>query len=406
MALFILDLDEFKLVNDTLGHEAGDGLLMLAAERLVGALREGDTVARLGGDEFGILPAGRTDLNGAANISWKVQQAFEPPFQVGGRAIEIKPSIGIALFPEHGDNIADLLRRADLAMYDAKGSGTGYAVFASEQEDAPARRLALLSDLRQSIVRHELVLHYQPKIDLATKRTTGVEALIRWNHPSGRLLMPGEFLPEIEGSELLIPITNWVIEEALGTLGKWRADGYDLTMAINLGARCLAAGSGLFETVETLTAAWNIPPEKLTFEITERAMIDTTVPGLLDRLESMGERLSVDDFGTGYSSLAYLQRLPVVEIKADRSFVTSLAVVQEDAVIVRAIIDLAHNLRLCVVAEGVEDEETMNLLVDYGCDAAQGYFFSRPVPGDELMQWLANSAFGATRSAERTLQRH
>jgi diguanylate cyclase (GGDEF)-like protein/PAS domain S-box-containing protein len=399
LALLILDLDEFKLVNDTLGHEVGDGLLVLVAQRLVGALREGDTVARLGGDEFAILPGGRTDLNGAANISWKIQEAFEQPFLVGDRAIEIRPSIGMALFPEHGDQIADLLRRADLAMYEAKRLGTGYAVFASEQEDAPARRLALLSDLRHAIVREELVLHYQPKIDLATKQTIGVEALIRWNHPSGRLMMPGEFIPEIERSDLLIPITGWVIKEALQTLGKWRDEGYDLTMAINLGARCVAAETGLFETVEELTAALNIPPEKLTFEITESAMIDTNVPGLLERLESMGERLSVDDFGTGYSSLAYLQRLPVVEIKADRSFVKSLASVQEDAVIVRAIIDLAHNLRLSVVAEGVEDEQTMNLLIEYGCDAAQGYFFSRPVPGDELLRWLASSTFGATRSA-------
>ena len=307
-------------------------------------------------------------------------------------------SIGITLAPLHGDNVGDLLRRADLAMYDAKQSGTGYALFATEQEETPARRLALLGDLRRCIERDELVLHYQPKIDLATQQTIGVEALLRWNHPSGRLLMPAEFMPEVERSDLIVPMTEWVINEALCQLQRWREAGYDLTMAVNLGARCFAEGTALFETVDEIILKCGIPADKLTFELTESALIDTAVPGILARLQTMGERLSIDDFGTGYSSLVYLQRLPVVEIKADISFVMTMSSVKEDAVIVRSIIDLAHNLGVKVVAEGVEDRATMDLLNEYGCDEAQGYFFSRPMSGGEVVPWLEASAFGSARS--------
>jgi diguanylate cyclase (GGDEF)-like protein/PAS domain S-box-containing protein len=396
LALLVMDLDGFKLVNDTLGHQIGDDLLKLVAERLVLCLREGDTVARLGGDEFGILLLGGGNLPGVASVVWKIQAALEPAFEIEGHTIDVRGSIGITQVPEHGDNIHDLLRRADLAMYDAKRLGTGYALFAAEQEDAPARRLALLGDLRHCIERNELVLHYQPKVDLLTQRTLGVEALIRWNHPSGNLLMPGQFMPEVECHELMVPITEWVINDALRTLRAWRELGHDLTMAVNLGAHCLAQGAHLFETVDELIETWGIPADRLTFELTESALIDTAVPGLMTRLEELDERLSIDDFGTGYSSLVYLQRLPVVELKIDRSFVTSLVSKTADATIVRSIIDLAHNLGVQVVAEGVEDEATAKLLIEYGCDQAQGYHFSRPVPSDELLQWLGSSPFGHT----------
>ena len=224
-----------------------------------------------------------------------------------------------------------------------------------------------------------------------------MEALIRWNHPSGRLLMPDEFMPEVENNELMVPITEWVINEALRTLRGWRDEGYDLTMAVNVGARCLANGTGFFEGVEELTAAWGIPPGKLTFELTESALIDTAVPGLLERLEDIAPQLSIDDFGTGYSSLVYLQRLPVVEIKADRSFVSTVSSVEGDAVIVRSIVDLAHNLGVRVVAEGVEDEATMDQLVAYGCDTAQGFYFSQALPGADLTHWIETSEFGLPR---------
>jgi diguanylate cyclase (GGDEF)-like protein/PAS domain S-box-containing protein len=396
LAVLLLDLNDFKDVNDTLGHQAGDVLLKQVAERIGTCLRDADTVARLGGDEFGILLA-EADLAGAASVAWKLEQALDPVFSIGGHDVEMRASVGITLVPEHGDNVDDLLRRADLAMYDAKRAGLGSAVFAAEQEEAPARRLALLGDLRHCIERDELVLHYQPKIDLATRRTVGVEALIRWNHPSGRLLMPGEFMPEVERNELMLPITEWVLTEALQRLAIWRSEGYDLTMAVNLGARCLDDGAAFFETVDEIVARAGVPAKSLTVELTESALIDTAVPGLLARLEQMNERLSIDDFGTGYSSLVYLQRLPVVEIKADKSFVTKLGDTPDDAVIVRSIVELAHNLSLSVVAEGVEDEATMDTLIEYGCDLAQGYFFSRPLPADQLVQWLGTSEYGIAR---------
>ena len=396
LALLVMDLDEFKQVNDSIGHQHGDALLRLVAKRLVACLRDGDTVARLGGDEFGILPLGGTDLPGAATLAWKIQQALEPPFVIDGHAIDVRASIGITLVPEHGDNIDDLLRRADLAMYEAKRSGGGYVVFAAAQEEAPTRRLALFHDLRQCIANDELVLHYQPKIDLATLRT-GVEALIRWNHPSNGFLMPGQFMPDVENSELMVPITKWVINDALRQLQRWRDLGYDLTMAVNLGASCLAHGAGLLEDVDEMTTRWDIPPDRLTFELTESALLDTDLPELLARLEGMGEQLSIDDFGTGYSSLVYLQRLPVGEIKADQSFVTTMAEATDNAVIVRAIIDLAHNLSRKVVAEGVEDEATMRMLIAFGCDSAQGYYFSRPLFADDLVLWLETSPFGCQR---------
>jgi diguanylate cyclase (GGDEF)-like protein/PAS domain S-box-containing protein len=400
--LLVLDLDAFKQVNDTLGHQHGDALLKRVTERLVDCLREEDTVARLGGDEFGVLTGTGIDLAGTASVVWKIQHALEPTFIVDGHAIDVKASIGMTLAPGHGDNVDDLLRRADLAMYDAKRSGSGYALFAAEQEEAPARRLALLVELRRCIERRELVLHYQPKIDLPTRQITGVEALIRWNHPSGRLFQPAEFMPEVERSELMIPITEWVINEALGQLRSWREEGYDLTMAVNLGARCLAEDSTLFETVDALTRNCGIPPGKLTFELTEIALIDTAVPGIMKQLQNINERLSIDDFGTGYSSLVYLQRLPVVEIKADRSFVMNMCTEKEDAVIVRSTIDLAHNLGVKVVAEGVEDQPTMDLLNEYGCDEAQGYFFSRPLSGGALLSWLESSSFGLPRRPDLT----
>jgi predicted signal transduction protein with EAL and GGDEF domain len=363
----------------------------------VGCLRDSDTVSRLGGDEFAILPFEPTNLSGAAIIAWKVQSALEAPFVVGRHSVRLGASIGMALVPEHGDDIDDLMRRADLAMYDAKRRQSGCALFAAEQEEAPARRLALLENLRHCVERDELVLHYQPKIDLSTGETVGLEALIRWNHPSGRLFGPGEFVPAIEGNELMISITGWVINEALRKLKVLRDAGFDLTMAVNLGARCLAHDAGLLESVEDMTTAWGIPPDKLTFELTESALIDTALPELLARLQAIDQRLSIDDFGTGYSSLVYLQRLPVVEVKADRSFVMTMAAVESDAVIVRSIVDLAHNLSVKVVAEGVEDEETMNMLIDYGCDQAQGYHFARPMPGPELADWLQTSPHGLPR---------
>jgi diguanylate cyclase (GGDEF)-like protein/PAS domain S-box-containing protein len=393
--VLVVDLDEFREINETLGREQGDVLLQAVAQRLSGAMRDADTVARLGGDEFGIIPAGRTDLEAAAVIAWRVRAAFEQPFLISDHVVDVRASIGIAFFPQHGRATTDLLRRADLAMQEAKRSGSGLAVFVAEPEDATARRLTLLSELRDCIPRGELVLHFQPKIDLAdTRRTTGVEALVRWRHPTHGLLMPGEFMPEALRSELIEPLTRWVLDEALRQQRVWRDAGLDLMMAVNISARSLIRGSALPDTVAELTEAWGIAPGRLILELTENAMIDSDVPEVLDLLHAIGGALAIDDFGTGHSSLVYLQRLPIDQVKIDRSFVMNLASVPGDAVIVRSTIDLAHNLGMSVVAEGVEDEDALDMLIEYGCDSAQGYFFSRPCPAEELTEWLNESPFG------------
>jgi diguanylate cyclase (GGDEF)-like protein/PAS domain S-box-containing protein len=398
-AVLVVDLDGFRTINETIGRESGDAVLQAVAERLGGTVHQSDTVGRLGGDEFGILPSGATDVEKAAGIAWKVREAFEEPFLVGGEVVDVRASIGIAFFPQHGRATADLLHRANLAMLEAKQSGRGLAVFVSEPEDQTARRLTVLSDLRDGIPRDELVLHFQPKIDLRTRRTTGVEALVRWLHPTDGLLMPAQFMPEAERSELIVPLTRWVLGEALRQQHLWHEAGFDVTMAVNISARSLTRSSDLPDTVAELTEAWGIAPGMLILELTENALIDSDAPVVLELLHAMGERVAIDDFGTGHSSLAYLQRLPIDQIKVDRSFVMHLAAVASDAVIVRSTIDLAHNLGLTVVAEGVEDDVALDMLIDYGCDTAQGYLFSRPCPADELTVWLIESLVGATAEA-------
>jgi diguanylate cyclase (GGDEF)-like protein/PAS domain S-box-containing protein len=393
-AVLVMDLNGFKQVNDRLGHDSGNLLLTQVGTRLVGALREIDKVARLGGDEFAILPGDSTDLAAAAAVAWKIEQLCDSDFLINGETAHVSASVGIALFPQHGTTTADLLRRADLAMYDAKRSASGHAVFDAAHEKQLARHLALLVDLRQCVARDELVLHYQPKIDMTTRRIFGVEALIRWHHPEHGLMMPGAFLPELERIELIAPVTQWVINDALRQQQIWRQAGFDLDMAVNISAQSLSHIGTLPEVVAELTTAWDTAPDRLTLELTEGALIAADAPDVLARLHDTGVRVSIDDFGTGYSSLSYLQRLPVDEIKIDRSFVTSLVPDSDNEVIVRSTIDLAHNLGLTVVGEGVEDENVVEMLAAYGCDSAQGYFFSRPCAAPELTKWLTESSYG------------
>jgi diguanylate cyclase (GGDEF)-like protein/PAS domain S-box-containing protein len=393
--VLMLDLNGFKQVNDTLGHDRGDCVLREVGKRLTAALREADTVARLGGDEFGILLHGASDLAAAATAAWKIQQACEPEFVIDDEVVSVSMSIGIALYPEHGKTTADLLHRADLAMYDAKRSGAGYAVFDAAHETQMAHSLTLLAGLRECVAREELVVHYQPQIDLATRKTTGVEALVRWRHPTLGLLQPESFLPQMERTAMIAPLTRWVLNDALRQQRTWRGEGIDLTMAVNISAHALKPNGDLPDSVAELTEIWGIAPDRLILELTESAVIEAAAPDVLARLHNVGAMVSIDDYGTGYSSLAYLQTLPIDQIKIDRSFVINLATVADDAVIVRSTIDLAHNLGLTVVTEGVEDETTLNVLGEYGCDSVQGYFFSRALTAEELTEWLTESPFGA-----------
>jgi diguanylate cyclase (GGDEF)-like protein/PAS domain S-box-containing protein len=395
-AVLLVDLDDFGQMNDALGRDKCDLLLQAVGGRMRGAMRDADTVGRIQGDSFCILASGDGDLGTAAAIAWKIRAVFEHPFLIAGDAVDVRASIGIALFPQDGHSAEAILRRARLAVDRAKSSGEGLAVFAVDAEDQTAHRLKLLNELRAGIANGELRLYYQPKIDLkAGQRTTGVEALVRWQHPTSGLLMPAQFMPEAERSELIDPLTKWVLNEAIRQQHVWSEAGLDLTMAVNVSARSLTPQSDLAETVAELTARWAIPPCKLIVEITENDIIDAHMAQILDVLHRMGERLSIDDYGTGHSSLAYLQHLPIDEIKIDRSFVTKLPTATGDAMIVRSTIELGHNLGLSVVAEGIEDEATLELLVEYGCDIAQGYHFSRPCPADELTVWLTDSPFGA-----------
>jgi diguanylate cyclase (GGDEF)-like protein/PAS domain S-box-containing protein len=394
-AVLVMDLNGFKRVNDMFGHDQGDALLKQVGDRLIAALRETDTIARLGGDEFAILPGDATDLAAASALAWKIEQTCKAGFVLNDEIVHVSASIGIALYPEHGATTDELLRRADAAMYVAKRSGSGQAVFDSAHEKQTARQLALLVDLRECIARDELILHYQPKINLGTREISGVEALVRWRHPVQGLLMPGSFMPEVERTELIAPVTRWVLSEALHQQQTWRDEGIDLTMAVNISARSLHPSSRLPETVAELTEACGTAPDRLILELTEGALIEAAAPEILTRLHDMGERLAIDDFGTGYSSLAYLQRLPVDEIKIDRSFVTSLATTSDDEVIVRSTIDLAHNLSLTVVAEGVEDENVLAMLAEQECDSAQGFFFGRPCAAEDLTSWFTESPYGA-----------
>jgi diguanylate cyclase (GGDEF)-like protein/PAS domain S-box-containing protein len=390
--ILVLDLDDFKLVNDSLGHDQGDELIKQVADRLRGAVREADVVARLGGDEFGILPADATDLAATAAIAWKIQESFKADFVLRDETVRVSPSTGIALFPDHGSDATELVHRADLAMYEAKRSGDGQTVFKAAYETETADRLALLLDLRNCVVRDELRLHFQPKVDLATGEICAVEALVRWQHPKQGLLMPASFISEVERTSLIAPVTRWVLDAALRQQSIWLKEGFDLQVAVNISARSLRHGDELVRTVAELTDRWGTGRRRLTLELTEGALIETSAPAVLGQLHEMGVQLSIDDYGVGYSSLAYLQRLPTDELKIDRSFVTTLAASPDDVIIVRSTIELGHQLGLRVVAEGVEDELTAGLLVEYRCDFAQGYFFSRPVPADELTVLLSDQS--------------
>jgi diguanylate cyclase (GGDEF)-like protein/PAS domain S-box-containing protein len=385
-ALLLLDMDRFKQVNDTLGHASGDRLLQEVALRLRKALRRADTVARWGGDEFAIVPSGTTDVPRAILIAEKLLETLEAPFTVAGQQVDIGASIGIAIYPEHGDDATTLMGRADVAMYVAKQARSGYSLYTGEQESA-LRPLALVTKLRSAIEQFELVLHYQPIVDLQTGTPLRAEALVRWGHPSHGLIQPNDFIPAAEQSDLIKPLTLWVLNEALTQLNTWRKAGLDLGVTVNLSGRTLLDPE-FPDATRQLLETWSISPDLLTFEITERSMLASAEHEALRRLRALGVRLSADDFGTGYASLVHLKQLALDEIKIDRSFVTDMVANHDDAAIVRSTIDLAHSLGMRVVAEGIENPDTWEHLSQLGCDFVQGFYVSRPLPGSELGPWL------------------
>jgi diguanylate cyclase (GGDEF)-like protein/PAS domain S-box-containing protein len=386
-SLLIMDLNRFKEVNDTFGHVRGDHVLQEVATRLRGVVRQVDTVARLGGDEFAIVCTQAADSHVAVEIARKVLQGFDAPFAAGGPPVDLRASIGIATYPQHGNDADTLLRHAEVAMYVAKREQLGYAVYAAEQDENRADRLELRGEVRFALAHNELVLHYQPIVNLKTGATDIAEALIRWQHPKHGLLPPARFMPFVEGTELVRPVTQWVLREALTQARAWTDGGLPLDVAVNLSALSLQDPE-FATTVTDLLRASELPPIRLQLEITESTIMSSRADGALQELAALGVRFSIDDFGTGYSSLSYLSRLPVDIIKIDRSFVTDMTANPTSEAIVRSILQLSHSLGCRVVAEGVETVEVLDALRRMGCDFAQGFYFSRAVPGADLTDWV------------------
>ena len=388
LALLVLDLDQFKEVNDTLGHHTGDRLLEFVAERLSDAVRPEDTVARLGGDEFAILLTAVRDEQAALDVARRIGVALSEPFRLEGMLLELEASIGVALAPDHGTHVERLLQCADIAMYVAKSERTGVETYAASRDQHSTTRLGLLGALRQAIDDGELELHYQPKVALGSGAVTGVEALVRWRHPQRGLVFPDEFIPLAEQSGLMHRLTAFVIDSALEQAAAWWSVGLQVPVAVNVSARDLH-GNALTQTVASGLVRHGLPSSALRLELTERVLMSepARVAGTLTALERLGVKLSLDDFGTGYSSLVLLQQMPVAEIKVDRSFVSRLAS-GGDGAIVRSIIELAHALDIEAVAEGVETEETWERLEELGCDSAQGWYVSRPMAAAAATEWL------------------
>ena len=395
LVLLIMDMDRFKEVNDTLGHQVGDLLLQQVALRLATTLRQSDTVARLGGDEFAVLPAGGTDLQGGAQTAKKILRVLEHPFVVDGRNIDVGASIGIALCPDHGEEADTLMRHADVAMYVAKRTKRGYAVYAPQLDEHTAAHLALIGELRHAIGHDELLLHYQPTVALKTGRTIGVEALVRWQHPTQGLIPPDHFIPAAEETELVQPLARWVLNQGLSQLRSWNDSGLDVELAVNLSAWNLR-DPDFPELTSGLLGNWNVDPGRLKLEITESGiMAPSSIFEAITHLSTLGVGLSIDDFGTGYSSLARLKRLPVNEIKIDKSFIIGMMADSMSVSIVRSVIELGHNMGLRVVAEGVENREIWDKLVTLGFDLAQGYYLCPPLPAADLPRWLRESGSGS-----------
>ncbi len=391
LALLMIDLDHFKEINDTLGHQVGDGLLQKISERFRAALRSTDTVARLGGDEFAVLLPGSNNAS-AQEAAARFLKVLDREFKVIGNKLYIAASIGIAMFPDHGTNTNTLIKHADVAMYNAKRSNTGFEIYDKSTDGNSLERLTLVKDLRNAIINDTLQLCYQPKTEIKTGYIFGAEALLRWNHSERGMIPPDEIVHLAESNGLIGPLTAWVINNALRQCALWRNNGIIFNIAINLSALNLQ-DSDFLNYVNNQLNAWDIPPSLLIFEITESAMMadPNKAIRILSKLNNIGIRISVDDFGTGFSSLSYLNKLPVSELKIDRSFIMNMLDNANDQIIVKSTIDLAHSLGLQVVAEGIENQLILDKLNELDCDIAQGYHICRPQYAPELTNWLSTT---------------
>lgn len=389
VAVMLIDVDRFKQVNDVLGHETGDRLLCEISDRISATLRPEDTCARLGGDEFVVVAADQRSAAAIGQLARRLRAAIQVPFRLGEVSLDIDVSIGVAWAPDHGQDLETLQRRADAAMYTAKHRRSGVEAYEETGEGLTAEHLSMLGDLRRALDQTgELTTYFQPIVALDGLRTVGAEALVRWRHPTRGMVSPDGFIPVAEGTSVIHPLTDHILDLALGELSTWTRAGLDADLAVNLSARALLDTS-LRHRIERLLDQHAVPADRLCLEITETTLVDDPARAIaiLHRLREMDIRLSIDDFGTGYSSVAYLKNLPVDEIKIDRSFIADMLSSTRDSALVRSVIDLAHGLDLTVVAEGVEDQQTLDALAEVGCDLAQGYFLARPMPAPQFVTW-------------------
>ncbi len=390
--VMLMDLDRFKEINDTLGHHYGDLLLRELGPRLADCVGDEGLVARLGGDEFAVLPSLRTeDPDTLEELATELLRRVQRPFVVDELSLEVGASLGISRYPRDGGDAHTLLRRADVAMYAAKESHSGCKLYVAEQDHHSLRRLSVLSDFRRALHSEEIIVHYQPIVDLDRLQVRGAEGLVRWQHPQLGLLPPASFIQTVEQTGLIGPLTRHVLERSIAQCAAWRKEGRELKVAVNLSVRNLL-DRDLPREIERMLWSHALPADALQLEITESMIMSDPDRALatVSRLSDLGVRLSVDDYGTGYSSLANLRRLPIDELKIDRSFVTPMLNDESDLIIVRSTINLAHDLGLKIIAEGVEDEPTLERLALLGCDLAQGYHVSRPMAPDAFSDWIAD----------------
>ena len=389
--LMISDLDRFKEINDTLGHHIGDIILQQSCERIQSSLRKNDMVARLGGDEFGILLTD-TSVKEAKKIAEKITDLFKQPFTVQNQNLSVGISIGVVEYPRHGNDVNILMQRADIAMYNAKNKKQGALIYEQSEDSYSVQRLELMSDLGKAINNNSLDLFFQPKFDIQTLQIVGAEALLRWKHPDRGYIPPDDFIPLAEQTGLIQPLTEWVIDEAFKQMKRWHNYDNNISVAINISVFSLQSNA-LLDTLKNTSLKYKLPASKCIFELTESIFMQDQHRAkiILNELSHLGVNLSIDDFGTGYSSLTYLKQLPVNELKIDRSFIADMLDNDNDAVIVKTIIELAHNLGLSVIAEGVENKATLDKLNLLGCDLVQGHFTGAPVPENKFLELLQNS---------------
>ena len=396
LAIMMIDLDHFKNINDTLGHQVGDELIIEVARRIDEAKPVGATVARLGGDEFAVLLPDVPDQSVAEDVATYLLSVLSKSFAAGGVRLAVQGSIGISIAPDHGDDVHTLMKCADIALYEAKRERARYFAYRPEDDvvNTP-QRLSLVAELLSAVDEGQLFLEYQPKLELGSGRIVGVEALVRWNHPTRGIMRPDDFIPLAESTGLIGPITWFVIDRALRQVREWNARGIDMSMAINLSVRHLTDMS-LPDRIAIALSRWKVAPDRLVIEVTESSVM--TDPkraiGVIQHLRRIGVSVAVDDYGTGQTSLAYLRRLDIDELKIDRSFVMKLDKGSSDAIIVRSTIELGHNLGLRIVAEGIEDAETLAWLTELGCDIGQGYFISRPMSAEAVEGFIVEAVPG------------